>query len=100
MGDAEDIDAEATEEKTKTWYFVVPLQTKVQEECIAALESVITSIRKEYGGADVVYRIHGDRASELTGEGVVEHFRAQHIAVTKTPGFEPSANGRAERAVG
>ena len=47
-----------------------------------------------------VYRVHGDRASELTGEAVSEYFEDRGIRVTNTAGYEPNANGRAESAVG
>ena len=57
-------------------------------------------IRAEFEGADVVYRIHGDRASELTGTLVKEHFAKKKVVVTSTPGFEADANGRAEKGVG
>ena len=44
--------------------------------------------------------MHGDRASELTGEAVSEYFEERGIRVTETAGYEPNANGRAESAVG
>ena len=46
-----------------------------------------------------VYRIHGDKASELTGERVEEYFEPRGIRVTHTPGYEPNANPRAESAI-
>ena len=46
-----------------------------------------------------VYRIHGDRASELTGEIVTDYFEERGIRVTETAGYEPTANGRAESAI-
>jgi len=46
-----------------------------------------------------VYRIHGDRAQELTGDGARQLLENQGIAVTSTAGYDSNANGRAERAV-
>eukprot|EP00959_Pyramimonas_sp_CCMP1952_P100406 2100493-Pyramimonas_sp.AAC.1 len=57
-------------------------------------------IRSEFEGANVVYRIHGDRASELTGTKSKEHFAKQGILVTSTPGYEPNNNPRAEKGIG
>ena len=68
--------------------------------CIQALEHIIAKISNEHEGAQVVYRIHGDRASELTGAKVRDHFAPQRIVVTSTPGHEPNNNGRAERGIG
>ena len=48
----------------------------------------------------VIFRMHSDRASELCGERVKDHFRPQGIKVTSTAGYEPNANGRAENAIG
>ena len=47
-----------------------------------------------------VFRIHGDRATELTGPGVTAHFAEKNIKVTCTPGYESNNNGRAERGIG
>ena len=46
-----------------------------------------------------VYRIHVDRAQELTGARAREAFEQLGIIVTSTVGHESNANGRAERAV-
>ncbi|CAK0818301.1 unnamed protein product [Prorocentrum cordatum] len=98
--EAEDEDGSAARPKSRTWYCVVPLERRRHGEGIAALNTVIASIRKEFEGADVVYRIHGDRASEVTSEKVQHYFDERHIAVTSTPGYEPNANKRAEKGVG
>ena len=46
-----------------------------------------------------IYRIHADRAHELTGDRVRAGMEGRGIAVTSTAGFDSNANGRAERAV-
>ena len=47
-----------------------------------------------------VFRIHGDRAHELTGAVAVMRLREQNTLVTATPGYEPNANGGVERGIG
>ena len=46
-----------------------------------------------------VYRVHADRAQELTGERARQAFEDIGVIVTSTAGHESNANGRAERAV-
>ncbi|CAK0837207.1 unnamed protein product [Prorocentrum cordatum] len=92
--------AGASSEPAKTWYFVVPLENKRFETCKKGLEQILAMIRSEFEGANVVYRIHGDRASELTGTKSKEHFAKQGILVTSTPGYEPNNNPRAEKGIG
>ncbi|CAK0886282.1 unnamed protein product [Prorocentrum cordatum] len=99
-GKAEEKQKEGQREAKKTWYYVLPLENKQASTCIKALERIIAQIRSEFEGADVVYRIHGGRASELTGTLVKEHFAKKKVVVTSTPGFEADANGRAEKGVG
>ena len=82
------------------WYYVVPLESKDADHCIAAMEQVLCKVRAEFEGAQVVHRIHGDREGGLTGERVQRHFAAQGVMVTSTVGFDPNANGRAERGIG
>ena len=45
-----------------------------------------------------MYRLHGDRAQELTGKQVQSKMADMGIVVTSTAGYDPNANGRAERA--
>ncbi|CAK0867649.1 unnamed protein product [Prorocentrum cordatum] len=92
--------AGASSEPAKTWYFVVPLENKRFETCKKGLEQILAMIRSEFEGANVVYRIHGDRASELTGTKSKEHFAKQGILVTSAPGYEPNNNPRAEKGIG
>ena len=61
---------------------------------------MLTQIRDECEGSNVVYRIHGDKAGELTGPKAKAQFAKQGIRVTSTPGYEPGNNGRAEKGVG
>ena len=67
------------------------------------MESMVAEIHHLFK-ADVVrrlnYRMHGDRAPELTGPQVKAWAAEKGIAVTTTAGFEPNSNGRAEAGVG
>ena len=47
-----------------------------------------------------VYRIHGDKASQQTGERVDNSFNERGVVVDKTAGFEPNANPRAVGGIG
>ena len=46
-----------------------------------------------------MYRIHADRAQELTGGRINSALAARGVEVTNTAGHESDANERAERAV-
>ena len=62
---------------SKTWYFCVPLENLKTPSCIRAIETVLAQLRMEAEGADLCYRIHGDRAGNLTGEQIKKHFAAK-----------------------
>ena len=44
-----------------------------------------------------IYRIHVDRAQELTGPRVRQHLENLGMIVTSTAGYDSNSNGRAER---
>ena len=46
-----------------------------------------------------VYRVHADRAEELTGDSHRRWLENCGVTVTSTAGYDSNANGRAERAV-
>ena len=46
-----------------------------------------------------VYRVHADRAKELTGDRAKKFLEDNGVMVTSTAGYDSNANGRAERAV-
>ena len=83
----------------KRLYFARFTETKYPSEAIPALRSIINEINDLFK-CKSVYRMHGDRASELTGEAVTNYFEERGVRVTETAGYEPNANGRAESAVG
>merc|ERR1711989_89995 len=46
-----------------------------------------------------IYRVHADRAPELTGDRAKNFLEMNGVMVTNTAGYDSNANGRAERAV-
>ena len=65
-----------------------------------AIQSIVTEINCHFK-TKAVYRIHADRAKELTGDYIKGRFNTNWgIRVTETPGHEPNANPRAESAIG
>ena len=79
-------------------YDVKPLGTKQTAETVNALQGIINDINAKYK-CKVIWRLHADRASELSGERIREHFRPQGIRVTSTAGYDPNSNGRAEGGI-
>ena len=83
----------------KFLYFAEPLVSNSLKDTLPAIKKIISQINLIFR-ADVVHRIHGDKALKLTGPTVKFFGYNQKIVTTSTGGFEPSANGRAERAIG
>ena len=86
----------------KVLYYVEILTSKRPAEVLAALQRIVANVEEEFHGR-VIYRLHGDRASELTGKQSKDYFAAREagpIVVTATPGKESNNNGRAERGIG
>ena len=69
----------------KRLYFARFLETRNVSERIPALRSIINEVNDLFK-CKAVYRMHGDRASELTGEAVTEYFEERGIRVTETAG--------------
>ena len=93
------VDVELPDQSPRLIYFTMPLESKGSAHVIPAMQAVINEICRMFQ-APVVYRIHGDRAGELTGPAARLHFEAAGIVITSTPGYEPNNNGRAERGIG
>ena len=93
------VDLEFQGEGLRVLYYTMPLEGKSAAHVIPAMQTVVNEICKLFG-APVVYRIHGDRAGELTGPPARAYFEERGIKATSTPGYEPDNNGRAERGVG
>ena len=86
----------STKPNGQTMYFVEMLSEK--SEAARAGITMINRIQNLFK-RKAVYRVHADRAQELTGERAREAFERIGVTVTSTAGYESNANGRAERAV-
>ena len=64
----------------------------------SALMRIINRIENQHK-CKAVYRVHADRAQELTGDRTRKLLEDHGITVTSTAGYDNNANGRAERAV-
>ena len=85
-----------TKPKAQTLYFVELMAAK--SDAASAIMRMINRIENQHK-CKAVYRIHADRAQELTGDRHRTFFENQSITVTSTAGYDSNANGRAERAV-
>ena len=73
--------------------------SKGQQEIGMALQRMFCRIESRYSGAHVIWRLHGDRAHELTGQTVAAWANARGVHVTKTVAKNPQTNSIAERAI-
>ena len=81
---------------SQTIYFVEVLPEKI--DAPAALRMMINRIENMHK-CKAVYRLHADRAQELTGLRPRRMLEELGVMVTTTAGYDSNANGRAERAV-
>ena len=79
--------------------FVRGLSTKTAKETCEAIESVLAELNSILGEQTVV-RVHTDAGKEFVNKAVTEMLRSKGIHTTTTGGYDPKANGRAERYVG
>ena len=59
-------------------YFARPLENKETESTVAAIQDMINEINCMYK-TKAVFRLHSDRAQELCGERVRDHFRPHGV---------------------
>ena len=85
-----------TKPNAQTLYFVEFMAAK--SDASSAIMRMINRIENQHK-CKAVYRIHVDRAQELTGDRHRTFLENQGITVTSTAGYDSNANGRAERAV-
>ena len=77
-------------------YFVELLADR--SEAPQAIRTMIARIENMHKGK-AVYRVHVDRAKELTTERFRRNLAEDGVILTTTAGYDSNANGRAERAV-
>merc|ERR1711973_483065 len=85
-------------QKPRTLYYVEVTATKKSEEVVPAVLRMINRINNVHK-VRAVYRLHSDRARELSGEKSRDKFEALGVTVTSTANYDSNANGRAERGV-
>ena len=85
-----------TKPGAQTLYFVECIPAK--SDAPYALVKMVNRITNQHK-CKAVYRIHVDRALELTGSRAKQMLEYHGVTVTSTAGHDSNANGRAERAV-
>ena len=81
-------------------YFVEFVTSKGQQDTLVALQRMFCRIEARYSGAHVIWRLHGDRAMELTGNMISAWANSRGVHVTRVVAKSPSTNGIVERAIG
>ena len=81
-------------------HFVRPMKRRLWSELYSALQSVLAQVSALCGERPQVVRIHSDKAREFLAQRVVEGINALGVFQTTTTGYDPQANGLAERTVG
>ena len=81
---------------SQTIYFVELLSAK--SEAVAGIIRMVNIIENRHK-CKAVYRVHADRATEMTGERQKQFLENNGVTVTSTAGYDSNSNGRAERAV-
>ena len=85
-----------TKPNAQTLYYVELMAEN--SDAGSALMRIIIRIENQHQ-CKSMYRVHADRAQELTGERTRKLLEYHGITVTSTAGYDSNANGRAERAV-
>ena len=85
-----------TKPNAQTLYFVELMAAK--SDAASAIMRMINRIENKHE-CKAVYRIHADRAQELTGDRARLVLEEIWVIVTSRAGYDSNANGRAERAV-
>ena len=67
-------------------------------DTLLALIRILARIESQHR-CKTVFRVHADRAQEVTGDRIGAALAERGIRVSSTAGVEPNANGRAERGV-
>ena len=93
------LDKEAVEEELKdfevqVFRMVIPMPSKKAPVVLHAIEMILRLRANGYP----IHQVHTDRGREFRGP-FQKWMKSRGILITQTPGADPQANGRAERAV-
>ena len=93
--DHQNVEEELKDFKVEVFRVAIPMPSK---SAPVVLQTTIEMILRLRANGYPIHRVHTDRGGEFLG-----HFKrwmtSRSILVTQTPGADPRANGRAERAV-
>ncbi|CAE7168455.1 unnamed protein product, partial [Symbiodinium necroappetens] len=81
-------------------HFMRPMKRRLWSELFSALQSILAQVSAICGERPQVVRIHSDKAREFLAQRVIEGINALGVFKTTTTGYDPQANGLAERTVG
>ena len=81
-------------------HFMRPMKRRLWGEMFTALQSILAQVSALWGERPQVVRVHSDKAREFLARHVVDGLNALGVYKTTTAGFDPQANGLAERVVG
>ena len=85
---------------TNAFPFVRSLRTRMAQEVVDAVESIILQIGQIWLDGKPVLRVHSDAASEFLSKLMDDLSRKMGFWQTHTGGYNPQSNGLAERYVG
>ena len=81
-------------------HFMRPMKRRLWTEMFESLQSILAQMSAICGERPQVVRVHSDKAREFLAQKVVEGINSMGIFKTTTTGYDPQANGLAERTVG
>ena len=79
--------------------FVRGIASKSAKEVRDGINSVLAELNSILG-EQIVVRLHTDAGKEFVNNAIKEMLRDMKVYATSTSGYDPRANGRAERYVG
>ena len=73
-----------------------------KSDAASKIQELLALVKSQFGHLPeaMIYRLHSDLGTEFMNENLGEYLRFHGIAHSTTQGYDPSANGSAETAVG
>ena len=79
--------------KGQVWYFASLLESKAQAEIVRAVDVVVADLTVMFKG-QAVFRIHGDRATELPGPSVTTNIAAKTYEEAREEMIQTRSKGK------